>query len=99
MSETRETVTQIGENIQQIVRSRTCGCKDLHIAKVTKNDANTYTAEKPIKLARAVKVKVDEKKTSEKIYSDDGTEEDVSSLLPARLMQKKQWTESPPHCH
>lgn len=79
MGETRETVTQIGENTQQIVRSRTCGCKDLYIAKVTKNDANTYTAEKPIKLARAIKVKVNEKKTSEKIYSDDGTEEVITS--------------------
>lgn len=32
-----------------------------------------------MKLARAIKAKVDEKWTSEKIYSDDGTEEVINS--------------------
>lgn len=58
-----------------IVRSRTCGCRDIYITKVTQNDATAYVAGKPVKLARAIKVKVDEKWSSEKIYSDDGTEE------------------------
>ena len=36
-----ETVTQVSETVQQIVRSRTCGCRDFYIAKITQNDA-TY---------------------------------------------------------
>ena len=63
----------------QIVRSRTCGCRDFYIAKVTQNTASAYLAETPVKLARAIKAKVDEKWTSEKIYSDDGTEEVINS--------------------
>lgn len=74
-----ETVKQVSDTTQQIVRSRTCGCRDIYIAKVTQNTASAYAAEKPIKLARAIKVKVDEKWTSEKIYSDDGTEEVINS--------------------
>ena len=62
-----------------IVRSRRCGVKDLYIAKVTANNPTTYTAGKPEKLARAVKVAITDKYTSEKIYSDDGTEEVVTS--------------------
>lgn len=63
----------------QIVRSRTCGCRDFYIAKITQNDATGYVAGTPVKLARAIKAKVDEKWTSEKIYSDDGTEEVINS--------------------
>ena len=74
-----ETVTQVSETEQKIVRSRTCGCRDFHIAKLTQNDAKAYVAETPVKLARAIKAKVDEKWSSEKIYSDDGTEEVINS--------------------
>ena len=74
-----ETVTQVSETVQQIVRSRTCGCRDFYIAKITQNDATGYVAGTPVKLARAIKAKVDEKWTSEKIYSDDGTEEVINS--------------------
>ena len=77
--DTQETVTQLSETTKQIVRSRTCGCKDFYVAAVTQNDANGYLAGTPVKLARAIKVKVDEKWTQEKIYSDDGTEEVISS--------------------
>ena len=73
------TVTQVSETVSKIVRSRTCGCKDFHIAKLTQNDAKGYVAETPVKLARAIKIKVDEKWTSEKIYSDDGTEDVINS--------------------
>ena len=66
-----ETVTQVSETVQQIVRSRTCGCRDFYIAKITQNDATGYVAGTPVKL--------DEKWTSEKIYSDDGTEEVINS--------------------
>ena len=69
----------MSETGQQIVRSRTCGCKDFYIAKLIQNTATAYSAETPVKLARAIKAKVDEKWTSEKIYSDDGTEEVINS--------------------
>lgn len=69
----------MSEAVRQIVRSRTCGCRDIYIAKVTQNTAAAYVAETPVKLARAIKAKVDEKWTSEKIYSDDGTEEVINS--------------------
>ena len=65
-----ETVTQVNETTQQIVRSRTCGLKDFYIALVQSNTATAYTAGTPVKLARAIKAKIDEKWTSEKIYSD-----------------------------
>lgn len=64
---------------QQIVRSRTCGCRDFYIALLKQNTATGYVADTPVKLARAIKAKVDEKWTSEKIYSDDGTEEVINS--------------------
>lgn len=59
-----------------IVRSRTASLKDVYIAFVTKNDATTYTASAPIKLARAINAKISDKFTTEKVYSDD-TVEDV----------------------
>ena len=74
-----ETVTQVNETTQQIVRSRTCGLKDFYIALVQSNTATAYTAGTPVKLARAIKAKIDEKWTSEKIYSDDNTEEVITS--------------------
>lgn len=69
----------MSETTQTIVRSRTCGCRDIYIAKIKENSATSYVAETPVKLARAIKAKVDEKWTSEKIYSDDGTEEVINS--------------------
>lgn len=69
----------MSETGQQIVRSRTCGCKDIYIAKVTQNTATAYTTETPVKLARAIKVKIDEKWTSETIYSDDAPEEVIGA--------------------
>lgn len=74
-----ETVTQLSETARQIVRSRTCGCRDFYIAKITQNDATGYVAGVPVKLARAIKAKIDEKWSSEKIYSDDGTEDVINS--------------------
>lgn len=69
----------MGDAVQQIVRSRTCGCRDFFIAKITQNTEKAYVAEAPVKLARAIKAKIDEKWTSEKIFSDDGTEEVINS--------------------
>lgn len=51
----------MSETTQTIVRSRTCGCRDFYIAKITQNTPTGYTAETPVKLARAIKAKVDEK--------------------------------------
>lgn len=74
-----EKVTQLSETKQQIVRSRTCGCKDLYAALVLHNTATQYEAGETRKLSRMVKAKIDEKWTSEKIYSDDETEEVITS--------------------
>lgn len=57
-----------------IVRSRYCGLRDVYLAKVTKNDAEGYTAETPTKMARAITAKISNKYSSEKLYSDDGVE-------------------------
>ncbi|MCD8038870.1 MAG: major tail protein [Lachnospiraceae bacterium] len=62
-----------------VVRSRTCGLKDIYAALVTTNSSEKYVAGTPVKLARAIKAKVDETWSSEKIYSDDGTEDVISS--------------------
>lgn len=79
MNEVKETVTQVSDTVSKIVRSRTCGCKDIHVALITENTSTQYLAEIPQKLARAIKIKIDEKWTSEKIYSDDETEEVITS--------------------
>lgn len=65
----------MSEAAQTIVRSRTKSFRDLHVALVTANDATNYVAGKPVKLARAIKGKVSDKFSTEKIYSDDGVEE------------------------
>lgn len=62
---------------EKIVRSRTVSFRDIHVAKVTENTETEYTAETPTKLARAIKGKINDKFTAEKIYSDD-TVEDVN---------------------
>lgn len=62
-----------------IVRSRTAGCKDIYVARVKENTATAYTTDTPVKLARAIKAKISEKWSSEKIYSDDSTEDVLSA--------------------
>lgn len=56
------------------VRHRYCGLRDVCVAKVTQNDTEGYTAGTPVKMARAIKAKISDKFTSEKLYSDDGVE-------------------------
>lgn len=63
MSETKTTV-----------RHRYCGLRDVYVAKVTQNDTEGYTTDTPVKMARAIKAKISDKFTSEKLYSDDGVE-------------------------
>lgn len=63
--------------VENIVRSRLCGLKDIYVAEVTVNNGTTYTAGTPVKLARALSAKVTDKFTQEKVYSDDNVEEVV----------------------
>lgn len=56
------------------VRHRYCGLRDVYVAKVTQNDTEGYTAGTPVKMTRAIKAKISDKFTSEKLYSDDGVE-------------------------
>lgn len=65
----------MSNSTQTIVRSRRCGLRDIYLAKVTRNATDGYAAATPIKFARAIKAKVTDKYNSEKIYSDDGTED------------------------
>lgn len=67
------------EGTRTIVRSRTKSFRDVYIAHVTKNSATEYTAETPVKLARAIKGKISEKWSTEKIYSDDTVEDTAMS--------------------
>lgn len=60
---------------EKIVRSRHVSFRDIHIAKVTKNDEKEYATEKPTKLARAISGTITDNFTSEKIYSDDSVED------------------------
>ena len=60
---------------ETIVRSRHISFRDIHIAKVTKNDEKEYAADKPTKLARAISGTITDNFTSEKIYSDDTVED------------------------
>lgn len=63
------------EGVRTIVRSRTKAFKDIYVARVTKNTATEYEADTPVKLARAIKGKINEKWSTEKIYSDDTVED------------------------
>jgi len=60
--------------------SRRKSLRDIFVAKVTTNNVTTYAAAAPIKLARALSAKVDIKRESEPLYSDDSVEEILSSL-------------------
>lgn len=57
------------------------GLKDLYVAKVTKNDATTYTTEAPVRLCRAIMAKVVPKINSDPIYSDDSIEDIVDNFV------------------
>lgn len=64
---------------RQVIRSRYCGLKDIYAAKITQNTESVYTTDTPVKIARAIKAKISEKWTSEKVYSDDTTEDIITS--------------------
>lgn len=61
------------------VRSRYCGLRDIYVAKLTQNTQTAYVTETPVKLARAISAKISDKWSSEKVYSDDGTEDSITS--------------------
>lgn len=60
--------------------ARQIGLRDIHIAKLTKDDSTGVTYETPIKLERAISAKITPKITSENIYSDDSVEDVISSF-------------------
>lgn len=59
---------------------KTIGFRDVYIAKITKNDLTTYTAEVPVKLAKSVSGKFAEKFNTEKSYADDQLDEIIRSF-------------------
>lgn len=65
----------MAEAAETIVRSRTKSFRDLYVARIISNTDKLYEADTPVKLARAIKGKVSDKFTTEKLYSDDGVEE------------------------
>lgn len=65
--------------VTPIVRSRYCGLRDIYAALLTQNTQTAYVAGVPVKLARAVNAKISDKWSSEKVYSDDGTEDTITS--------------------
>lgn len=71
--------------VKTIVRSRLCALKDIYVAEVTANDGTTYTAAKPIKLAKSLSAKVSDKFNTEKIYSDDTVEEIIEQYEGTEL--------------
>lgn len=64
---------------ETIVRTRYRGLRDVHVAVVTANSESEYAAETPIKVGRAISAKISDKWSSEKIYSDDGTEDVITT--------------------
>lgn len=65
--------------VETVVRSRYCGLRDIYIAPLTQNTQTAYATAVPIKLARAINAKISDKWSSEKVFSDDGTEETITS--------------------
>lgn len=68
-----------GNTAESIVRSRYCGLRDIYVALLTQNTQTAYSTETPVKLARAIKSKISDKWSVEKVYSDDGTEDSITS--------------------
>lgn len=80
-----------------IKRSRFVGLRDFYVALVTENTTSSYVTGTPYKLARAIKAKISDKRSTEDLESDDGTEEtldayegteveiEVNSLAPQDL--------------
>lgn len=65
----------MSDGVKIIVRSRTASFKDVYVAPVLVNTPTVYETGTPVKLARAIKGKISDKFSSEKLYSDDGVED------------------------
>lgn len=72
-------------SVEQVVKTRRMGCKDIYIALVTENTATAYKTDTPIKLGRAIGAKVTIKTNVEKTYSDDIVEEVIESFESAEI--------------
>lgn len=72
-------MAKIKENEKTITRSRTVGLKDICVAEVTTNDETTYTAEVPVRLAKALSATVKDTFSVEYVYSDDEVEDTVET--------------------
>lgn len=55
--------------------TRNIGCRDIYIAEVTEDTESKYTAGAPVKLARAMSIKITDKFNTENLYSDDSLED------------------------
>lgn len=53
--------------------------RDIHVALLTQNTQTAYVSATPVKLARAISAKISDKWSVEKVYSDDGTEDSITS--------------------
>lgn len=69
----------MNEEKKTIVRSRTAFFRDVYVAPILVNTSTVYETGEPVKLARAIKGKVSDKFSTEKLYSDDGVEESITS--------------------
>lgn len=57
------------------------GANNFHLADVSENTEEKYTASKPYKAERLISIEIDTKKDSETLYSDDEVEEDVYGTI------------------
>lgn len=75
----------MANSVNQIVKSRRIGMKDLYVAPVTQDEITGYTAGTPIQLARAISAKITTKKTVTNEYSDDSLEESIETFDSATI--------------
>ncbi len=79
---------KVQENKQTIERSRVVGLKDICVAAVTTNDATTYAAETPTRLAKAITATIKETFEVEYLYSDDEVEDTTETFVKERSSWK-----------
>lgn len=60
--------------------ARQIGLKDIHIAILTKDDAESFTYDAPIKLERSINAKITPKANTEVVYSEDSIEEIIDAF-------------------
>lgn len=76
---------KVQENKQTIERSRVVGLKDICVAEVTTNDATTYAAGTPTRLAKAITATIKETFEVEYLYSDDEVEDTTETFVKAEI--------------